>query len=296
MLSWRIALGVTFTAILIGLCWLDAHAGQPGTYLLPLALLVAVAASQEVLGLLAAGALPAMPKLVYLGNATIVLASGLAMAPDRLPAWLAADESLIWPVAALTLVVAVSFLVEMIRYQQPGGIVTRLAFTWFAFIYVGLLVSFLVQLRLHGASATGMAALLSMIAVVKLGDIGAYTVGRLYGRRKLAPLLSPGKTIEGAAGGLAFSIGGAFLSLHALWPALSAEATPPAWWATLVYGVVVGAAGMVGDLAESLIKRDLGQKDSSRWMPGFGGVLDLVDSLLVAAPVALVWWRICLPK
>ena len=58
----------------------------------------------------------------------------------------------------------------------------------------------------------------------------------------------------------------------------------------ITYGVVIGVAGMVGDLAESLIKRDCGQKDSSRWMPGFGGVLDLIDSILLAAPVAMVYW------
>jgi len=71
-------------------------------------------------------------------------------------------------------------------------------------------------------------------------------------------------------------------------------ATPleTAWWRWLIFGIVVGGTGIAGDLAESLLKRDLGRKDSSRWMPGFGGVLDLLDSLLFAAPVAYVCWAL----
>ena len=110
---------------------------------------------------------------------------------------------------------------------------------------------------------------------------------------KLARRLSPGKTIEGLVGGLVFAWCGAWLVFAVLAPAVvESAALPIAWWKTALYGLVLGAAGVVGDLAESLLKRDAGYKDSSAWLPGFGGVLDLLDSLLVAAPVAYLLWAI----
>ena len=132
-----------------------------------------------------------------------------------------------------------------------------------------------------------------MIIVVKATDIGAYTTGRLFGRRKLAPTLSPGKTWEGAIGGLIFAVIGSMLALGPLAESLDVEITRSGiTWLTIavIYGLVVGAAGVFGDLAESMLKRDAGVKDSSEWLLGFGGVLDLLDSLLLAAPVAYVFW------
>ena len=129
-----------------------------------------------------------------------------------------------------------------------------------------------------------------------MGDTGAYTVGRLCGgrffRRKLAPKLSPGKTIEGAIGGLAFACIGAAVAFEWLVPQMIGDSTGGGTsvgrW--LFFGLVVAAAGMVGDLAESLLKREAGRKDSSDWLPGFGGVLDLLDSILFAAPIAYLCW------
>jgi phosphatidate cytidylyltransferase len=131
-----------------------------------------------------------------------------------------------------------------------------------------------------------------------MGDIGAYTVGRLIGRHKMAPLISPGKTIEGAFGALAFSCLGAWLAFQFVVPwtaehsAVAMQWSHPwsLWWGWIVFGLLVGAAGMLGDLAESLLKRDVGRKDSSTWLPGFGGVLDILDSLLLSAPVAWACW------
>jgi len=152
---------------------------------------------------------------------------------------------------------------------------------------VGVLFSFLIQLRLMW----GIGALASLIIVVKMGDTGAYTVGRLIGRRKMAPVLSPGKTIEGAVGALAFACFGAYAAFQWLVPALATgEGHASTAWGWLPFGLLVGLTGLFGDLAESLIKRDAGCKDSSRWLPGFGGVLDIFDSILFAAPVAWLCW------
>jgi phosphatidate cytidylyltransferase len=127
--------------------------------------------------------------------------------------------------------------------------------------------------------------------VVKMGDIGAYAIGRLIGRHKLAPRLSPGKTIEGVVGALAFSCLASWAVFRWLTPVWTPSSVRPGpWWGWIAFGLVVSVAGIVGDLAESLLKRDVGLKDSSHWLPGFGGVLDMLDSLLLSAPVAWLLW------
>ena len=184
---------------------------------------------------------------------------------------------------ALGAAMLMALLGQMGRYRKPGSVTVNLGGAALAFLYVGLLLSFAVQLRL----AFGIAALASLVIVVKMCDTGAYTVGRLIGRHKMAPLLSPGKTWEGAAGGLVFACLGSWATFAWLVPE---AAKPGTAWGWLPFGLLVGTAGMVGDLAESMLKRDAGQKDSSHWMPGFGGVLDILDSILLGAPVAYALW------
>ena len=104
----------------------------------------------------------------------------------------------------------------------------------------------------------------------------------------MAPVLSPGKTYEGLLGAVVFSIFGAWISFTWLIPAL--EGSVAYGW--LPIGIVLGLGGLFGDLAESLIKRDTGCKDSSSWMPGFGGVLDILDSILWTAPIAYLFWQL----
>ena len=176
-------------------------------------------------------------------------------------------------------------VVELLRFRRPGGNLARLAGAAFALLYVGLMLRFAVALRF-----CGMGVFASWIIVTKMSDTGAYTVGRLIGRHKMAPLISPGKTIEGAAGGLVFACLGAWASFRWLIPHMDGSSGATAWWGWLAFGLLVGGAGMLGDLAESLLKRDVGRKDSSDWLPGFGGVLDIVDSLLLSAPVAWFCW------
>ena len=304
MLRWRILLGAVFIAALVALCWLDAHAGIPGIWLLPLAVGVGLLASSELLRMFAARGMTPLAWTVYLGN-TLVIVSNWApyLGGGTVDARFGALGPLAWPAAALAATVLLVFAGEMQRYTEPHGITERLALALFAVMYVGFNLSFVVALRFlgpHGgpAGAWGLAALASLILVVKLGDTGAYAVGRLVGRHKMAPRLSPGKTVEGAIGGLACSCFGAWLGLVWLLPAMAGGATSNGttsggpWWGWMVYGLLVGAAGMLGDLAESLLKRDAGQKDSSVWMPGFGGVLDVIDSLLLAAPVAWLCWAL----
>jgi phosphatidate cytidylyltransferase len=201
-----------------------------------------------------------------------------------------------WPLAATALAVLLAFAAEMRRYTGPGGVTVNLGLAVLSFGYLGLLMSFLIALRMFGSNATGLAALLSMIIATKLSDTGAYTFGRLFGGRvfgslRMAPVLSPKKTWEGAGGALVFACIGSWLTFMYLVPWLTgAEAAGTPWWRAVIYGAVLAVVGILGDLAESLLKRDLGVKDSSTWLKGLGGVLDIVDSLLATAPVAYLFW------
>jgi len=127
----------------------------------------------------------------------------------------------------------------------------------------------------------GLAWIFFMLAVTWLGDTGAYFAGRALGRRKLYEKISPKKTWEGAIGGVVTAVAGGLV--------VRAIGLPDAGLVTcIVLAVVVDAAGIVGDLTESMVKRTFGVKDSGRIMPGHGGILDRVDSLLFTSPVLLV--------
>jgi len=192
-------------------------------------------------------------------------------------------------VAAFAAVVLAAFLLEMATFVEPGHSVARISLALFVVAYLGVLPSFLVQLRwlppLPGPAADvprGVGALALAIFVPKCCDIGAYFTGRLFGKHKMSPVLSPKKTWEGFAGGVGAAVITAFL-LNRAFPALSGD------WVALGFGVTVGVLGVLGDLAESLIKRDCQKKDASQAVPGFGGVLDVVDSIIFTAPVAYAW-------
>jgi phosphatidate cytidylyltransferase len=301
MLRWRLLLGALFIAILIGLFWLDAVGAAglpPGGWLYPLVMLVAIVASGEILWLFATRPTDERPLtcLVYLGNICIVGINAVPLFCSSANSPLGIGR-LGWPMAAFVGAVWIGFVAEMWRYERPGLTLARLGLAILALAYIGLLLSCAMQLRILRSNQTGLTAVVSLIAVVKMGDTGAYTIGRWIGRHKMTPVLSPGKTWEGFAGAVLFAAFAGWLVLR-LMPgaiggpraALGSIAEPHQQWRWLVYGVIVGIAGLLGDLAESLIKRDAGRKDSSPWMPGFGGLLDLLDSILFAAPVAWICW------
>ena len=203
MLRWRLVLGTALVAAMIGLCWLDARApSAPGLWLLPVAVAVTVLATRELLELLAAGGMRPVPWVVHLMNLLLVTSP-----------WMWAFEHLLrWFIPELMLNIGlpvfVIFVAEMCRYRKPGGHMANIAGGIFALVYVGMLLRSAVSLRL----GWGVGALASWIIVTKMGDIGAYTVGRLIGRRKMAPAISPGKTVEGAAGALLFACLGSWLT------------------------------------------------------------------------------------
>lgn len=284
MLRWRLLLGAGLIAALVALAVWDHRTTPPGVWVtLPVLLLLSVFATQELLALLAARALRPVAWPLYLVNVALVTANWL---PTWAPSFASSDpEASLLAGGLLAL-----FLCELRRYERPAVVMERLGCGLLVVAYIGLLCDFLAKLRLLQSGAVGVPAILSLILIVKLGDTGAYTVGRLFGKHKMAPVLSPGKTWEGAMGGIVSACLGGWLSGVWLVPALMTSGTAVESWRWLLYGLVVGVGGMAGDLAESLIKRDVGRKDSSAWMPGFGGILDLLDSILFAAPVAYWCW------
>jgi len=149
------------------------------------------------------------------------------------------------------------------------------------------LVTYMYPLRYHdyavGALA-GTVLVMFPIAVTWANDTGAYTFGRLLGRHKLIPSVSPAKTVEGAIGGVVVAVLGAWLYVQFLMRPLAELSLMP--MGIVLFAVVIGVVGQMGDLAESLLKRDAGVKDSSRLLPGHGGFLDRFDSLLFVLPVA----------
>jgi phosphatidate cytidylyltransferase len=125
------------------------------------------------------------------------------------------------------------------------------------------------------------------IVVTKFSDIGAYVTGTLIGRHKMIPRISPGKTWEGFAGAIVVSTALSVLFVHLAGPRLYGMNLRHA----IILGVVLSAAAVVGDLIESIFKREAGVKDSGQWFPGIGGVLDLMDSLLFNAPLMYLYLR-----
>ena len=164
------------------------------------------------------------------------------------------------------------------RVKERFTSVPSAAATLLAAAYVGALGGTIAALRVLPPAEDGAWRVLLLLAIVMTSDTFAYFAGSAFGRHKLAPRISPGKTVEGLAGGLAGGIVAA-LVVHRLGlpeiPALAAVAL----------GIVVSAFGVTGDLVESLMKRWSGVKDSGRLFPGHGGMLDRLDSLLFGAPV-----------
>ena len=179
-------------------------------------------------------------------------------------------------------VVAFPFIQAMFRYgpKNPGGRedFDRAGATLLGLIYVWLVLSFLMELRLLGTEASHRGLMLTVVLVlsVKLGDSAAYLVGRTIGSRPLI-WVSPRKTWEGVGGSLAGSMAVA---------AILGAVLGFCWWKLLIFGLVTSIAGQIGDLVESLLKRRAGVKDSGTLLKEIGGFLDLVDSVLFAAPVA----------
>jgi phosphatidate cytidylyltransferase len=168
--------------------------------------------------------------------------------------------------------------------QRPLAVA---AVSMFAVLYCGGALSFAYELRYHNY-AIGRAGqslvLLFPVLLTWASDVGAYFVGRMFGRTKLMPSVSPAKTVEGAVGGIALSVVIAWVFVRFLMAPKGQLGMSPV--GIVVFGVAIAIAAQLGDLFESLLKREASVKDSSNLLPGHGGFLDRIDSLLFVLPVA----------
>ncbi|MBU6300973.1 MAG: phosphatidate cytidylyltransferase [Verrucomicrobia bacterium] len=180
------------------------------------------------------------------------------------------------------------FLIHMFSPVNPGRSHIQVMACVFAFIYITFLFNFITRVSWFqdgreqpAGLVPGRTYLLFGLAVTKFTDMGAYIVGSLIGKHKMVPHLSPGKTWEGFAGAIAFAYLAAF-TIAGLWGRGVPLLTPVH---TAILAGLIALGAVVGDLAESTIKRSLRAKDSGHVMPGIGGVLDLIDSILVTTPI-----------
>lgn len=200
-----------------------------------------------------------------------------------------------WSMAGVIGALLLSFLVELVKFkgvsETPGDAAQRLGRTSLMTIYLAMLFGFFVPLRLlEQNNSLGLIAIICLIATVKMSDAFAYFAGKSFGTIKLAPKISPGKTIQGT---LAAPVGGiiaAAIVVYCVSPLVFGVTIDRPWWWVFLYGMLVTLAGVIGDLAESLLKRDAACKDSGSLLPGLGGILDVLDSLIFAAPVSYLLW------
>jgi phosphatidate cytidylyltransferase len=296
VLKHRLLLGPILLLLLIAALWLDQvvdgfaiPAGfplvhrlgwtgtfPPGLVMLALGLILVPLAARELGAISAAGSVKASRRWM-----AIAAIAGLVVC-----AFVPANTN---PVHAVALIATVGTLVLVgslmwhVREKQTHGATAAVGAAMFAFVYLGLMFGFVLALRReHSAWVVA-----GVLVITKSCDIGAFFTGKAIGRHKLIPWLSPGKTWEGFVGGIALAalVAMGALFLHRKYLGTGDVGSLSYGYAALV-GAVLAITGQIGDLMESVLKRDAGMKDSGHSLPGFGGVLDVLDSILLAAPFA----------
>jgi phosphatidate cytidylyltransferase len=302
-LKHRLKFGSLMLAALLALLWIDAEAqaftralgwnhlpgpagtvGQPvgigGIGLLIVLLILLPPATVELATLFAAEKVKPYRFIAGLGSGLLVLHAFCTQF----------RKFQVYSTSALAFVIVFTMMLTALRraaMKQTQEAITHMAGTLLATMYLGGLAWFLMALRVkesnHPGRFSGSTLIIVMILlVVKSTDIGAYFGGKAIGKHKLIFWLSPGKTWEGLICGLltAGLVGAIFA------PFINPPQYHLPWWKGLIFGILIGFVGQLGDLLESLMKRDANVKDSSHLIPGFGGILDIIDSPLVAAPFA----------
>ena len=182
-----------------------------------------------------------------------------------------------WELLFIVLVLLMIFLMQLARKDTHNAI-AGISTTLFGVLYVSWFFSFLIKVRFLLPDMDGVKLLAFVLLVTKCGDIGALLVGSSFGKHPLLPRVSPNKTIEGSIGSLIFSLIAAVAGQNLL---------PHGFFSSeqvAIMGMCLGGVGQLGDMSESLIKRDCHVKDSGKMLPAMGGVLDTIDSLLFTAP------------
>ena len=295
MLIWRLLVSSILIPFFFVCFYVDAVLGPSAPILLGIVLFLAICGAGEMVDLLRTRSF-SPNRIIVCACCTLVAAAAWWGRFGHMPIKIPSDDNTLAQVMlAYAMTILVLFLLATYRYREPGASMETLGAELLIVSYIGVLLGVVAQLRWVAGSDAGYLVIGSLLIVTKGGDVGAYFFGRLFGRRKMVPLLSPGKTWAGGVGALVGSAGSAVLWLHFATPMFTPRGESPwqspVWYASAIYGLILGVTGLVGDLCESLIKRDVGKKDSSSLLPGFGGLLDLMDSVLYASPVAYVLWK-----
>ncbi|PNY80076.1 phosphatidate cytidylyltransferase [Deinococcus koreensis] len=269
-LSTRVLTSVVGFAIISLIVWIGAYA------MLPALVVVSVMGLYEYIRMLDRNDIDVRRISLAVFGTAIIVAS--------LPAFQATSpwEGGSWREAALT--VALGYLLVM-EVMRPGERpLERIVYSMFGLLYIPWLLGYFLLLRYSPDAGSGVLYFALPLLATFAADIGGFFGGHYFGRRKLAPEVSPGKTVEGAIGGLVFSFLVVLVlsSLTELWSPLE----------SLLYSILVASASQLGDLSESLIKRALKTKDSGSSLPGHGGFLDRLDSLLFAVPATYLFLHI----
>lgn len=284
MLKHRLLFGTLMTVLFIAIVvfdgWLDGSVTAStaddksiqGTLLCILIALLAIPAQIELSNLAAAKNLKIFLPVSILGS--------ILFATWRFWQQLIGFEPGTYLLFLSVFVLVASLLWQYSRYGV-SGVLANCGVNCFSIWYLGLLSGFCLAIRIE----FGLWALLMFIFVIKCSDIGAYTLGSMYGKHKFSPRISPGKTWEGMAG--------AWTAAVIVAVGFAAGCDIMAWWQAVVFGLCFAFIGQMGDLTESMMKRDAQQKDSANKVPGFGGILDIIDSVLVAAPFAYLFFKWC---
>lgn len=278
--------------------------GAEGFFLLPLLLFFALGTAWDLCGLMLRIGFPIHRGMILVATGVIAAAPYVSIFWNAASNWFPESISrypvdcpigtMGWITLAGVFAAILFFLDEMKDYSlasDPSGVLRRLTASFFVAFYVGMPMGLLAVLRglggQPGAAAEfsnwGLAALLTLLATTKSADAGAYFAGKSLGRRKMIPRLSPGKTWEGSMGGVLMATLVAAACLFYLFPAISGSDSAPPVALALILGPLLAVTGMLGDLAESLVKRACGAKDSGTLLPGLGGVWDVTDSLIFAS-------------
>jgi len=267
---------VLFTAIVIFDGWLDGSltASAPdkpvqGTILCILVILLVIPSQIELSGLAAAKNLK-----VFL---PVSITGSILLATWRFWQQIAGFRPEIYLLLVSVLALS-AVLLHQYASHGTSGVLANCGVNCLSMWYLGLLSSFPLAMRIE----FGLWPMLMFVFVIKSSDIGAYAIGTLYGKRKFSPKISPGKTWEGMGGACAAAV------IVAVGFAVGCGIM--AWWMAVGFGLCFAFLGQMGDLAESMMKRDAERKDSANKVPGFGGVLDIIDSILIAAPFAYLFF------
>lgn len=295
MFHLRLISAIALISLLVAVVWMDYWyplMGVAGLWIWPLGFYAALATAAEFTKLAQSGG-------HVLSRPAILVAVGVVYWVASIPLfWQFSGESYPadcpvgiagWPGLALPIALFALSAHQMVSYTPDGKALERISLAGLVVLYVGGCTSFWVIMRTQSPSQWSLLTLVGIITVTKLADIGAYITGKLMGRNKLCPRISPGKTWEGLCGGFLFAAIGSWGYFYQFVPWM--QLTKPislGHFGPILFALLLTLTGLVGDLTESLIKRDVGSKDSGHMLPGMGGIWDVTDSLLPSAVIGFL--------